>query len=112
MLGISIYIAHYTKFGRNVYAVGGNEQSAKMMGLPVARTKIMVYALRFLKNKLRCVNEQINGVGRFILMILQSFISLIFKMMIFKATFIASFYSFCKNIDFYFMLFCNIFYLF
>ena len=45
MLGISIYIAHYTKFGRNVYAVGGNEQSAKMMGLPVARTKIMVYAL-------------------------------------------------------------------
>ena len=24
---------------------GGNEQSAKMMGLPVARTKIMVYAL-------------------------------------------------------------------
>ena len=45
MLGISIYIAHYTKFGRNVYAVGGNEQSAKMIGLPVARTKIMVYAL-------------------------------------------------------------------
>ena len=45
MLGISIYIAPYTKFGRTVYAVGGNEQSAKMMGLPVARTKIMVYAL-------------------------------------------------------------------
>lgn len=45
MLGISIYIAHYTKFGRNVYAIGGNEQSAKMMGLPVAKTKIMVYSL-------------------------------------------------------------------
>lgn len=45
MLGISIYIAHYTKFGRNVYAIGGNEQSAKMMGLPVARTKIMVYTI-------------------------------------------------------------------
>ncbi len=45
MLGISIYIAHFTKFGRNVYAIGGNEQSAKMMGLPVAKTKIMVYTL-------------------------------------------------------------------
>lgn len=45
MLGISIYIAHYTKFGRNVYAIGGNEQSAKMMGLPVARTKVMVYTI-------------------------------------------------------------------
>ena len=45
MLGISIYIAHFTKFGRNVYAIGGNEQSAKMMGLPVAKTKILVYTL-------------------------------------------------------------------
>lgn len=45
MLGVSIYIAHYTKFGRTVYAIGGNEQSAKMMGLPVAKTKIMVYTL-------------------------------------------------------------------
>ncbi|MUT67178.1 galactofuranose ABC transporter, permease protein YjfF [Paenibacillus sp. NEAU-GSW1] len=43
MLAIAIFIAHYTKFGRNVYAVGGNEQSALLMGLPVGRTKIMVY---------------------------------------------------------------------
>ncbi len=40
-----LYIAHFTKFGRTVYAIGGNEQSAKLMGLPVARTKIMVYTL-------------------------------------------------------------------
>lgn len=40
----AIYIAHYTRIGRNVYAVGGNEQSALLMGLPVARTKIFVYA--------------------------------------------------------------------
>lgn len=38
-------IAHYTRFGRNVYALGGNEQSATLMGLPVARTKVGVYAL-------------------------------------------------------------------
>ena len=29
-----------TRFGRTVYAIGGNEQSALLMGLPVARTKI------------------------------------------------------------------------
>ena len=35
----------YTRFGRNVYAIGGNQQSALLMGLPVARTKIAVYAI-------------------------------------------------------------------
>ncbi|OLS36749.1 galactofuranose ABC transporter, permease protein YjfF [Bacillus sp. MRMR6] len=41
----AIFIAHYSKFGRNVYALGGNEQSAVLMGLPVGRTKIMIYTL-------------------------------------------------------------------
>ncbi|MCK0471593.1 galactofuranose ABC transporter, permease protein YjfF [Halalkalibacter sp. APA_J-10(15)] len=41
----AIFITHYTKFGRNVYAIGGSEQSAMLMGLPVGRTKIMVYTL-------------------------------------------------------------------
>jgi simple sugar transport system permease protein len=44
MFVIALVIAHFTKFGRNVYAIGGNEQSAMLMGLPVARTKISVYA--------------------------------------------------------------------
>ncbi|WP_337103289.1 galactofuranose ABC transporter, permease protein YjfF [Paenibacillus sp. YIM B09110] len=39
----AIYLAHYTRFGRNTYAIGGSEQSALLMGLPVARTKILVY---------------------------------------------------------------------
>ncbi|CAM3136600.1 galactofuranose ABC transporter, permease protein YjfF [Paenibacillus lupini] len=39
----AIFLAHYTRFGRNVYAIGGSEQSALLMGLPVARTKILVY---------------------------------------------------------------------
>lgn len=38
-------VARYTAFGRNVYAVGGSEPSALLMGLPVGRTKIGVYAL-------------------------------------------------------------------
>ncbi|WP_137175073.1 galactofuranose ABC transporter, permease protein YjfF [Massilia sp. HP4] len=44
MLGFAVWLAHYSGFGRAVYAVGGNEQSAAMMGLSVGRTKILVYA--------------------------------------------------------------------
>ena len=33
----------YTKFGRTIYAIGGNEQSALMMGLNVKRTKMFAY---------------------------------------------------------------------
>jgi simple sugar transport system permease protein len=38
-------IAENTQFGRNIYAVGGNEQSANLMGLPVKRTKFLTYTL-------------------------------------------------------------------
>ncbi|MFC4597494.1 galactofuranose ABC transporter, permease protein YjfF [Cohnella hongkongensis] len=40
-----ILVAHYTRFGRNVYALGGSESSALLMGLPVGRTKIGVYVV-------------------------------------------------------------------
>jgi simple sugar transport system permease protein len=36
-------VAGWTRFGRNVYAVGGSEASAVLMGLPVGRTKVLVY---------------------------------------------------------------------
>lgn len=42
---VALWAAHYTRFGRNVYALGGNRQSAVLMGLPVARTEVGVYAL-------------------------------------------------------------------
>jgi simple sugar transport system permease protein len=45
LLALALGVAHCTRFGRHVYAVGGNEQSAVLMGLPVARTKVGVYAL-------------------------------------------------------------------
>jgi simple sugar transport system permease protein len=41
----AIVVAHYTKFGRYVYAIGGDEASARLMGLPVARTKILLYTI-------------------------------------------------------------------
>jgi simple sugar transport system permease protein len=45
--GVAIYLAHFTRFGRTIYAIGGNnganEQSARLMGLPVDRTKVLVY---------------------------------------------------------------------
>jgi len=45
VLLVGLWIAHLTRFGRNVYAIGGSESSAVLMGLPVARTKVMIYAL-------------------------------------------------------------------
>lgn len=43
VVALGIYLAHCTKFGRNTYAIGGSEASSLLMGLPVARTKMMVY---------------------------------------------------------------------
>jgi len=41
---IAALVSLYTRWGRAVFAIGGNEPSATLMGLPVARTKILVYA--------------------------------------------------------------------
>ena len=38
-------IAHMTRFGRNVYALGGDADSALLLGVPIARTTIGVYTL-------------------------------------------------------------------
>jgi galactofuranose transport system permease protein len=43
MVLLGVYLGHFTRFGRNVYAIGGNEQSAILMGLPVKRTKVLVF---------------------------------------------------------------------
>lgn len=45
VIAVSVYVLKFTKFGRSIYAVGGNEQSAVLMGLPVKKTKIAVYAI-------------------------------------------------------------------
>ncbi|MCG9696621.1 galactofuranose ABC transporter, permease protein YjfF [Shewanella sp. Isolate11] len=41
---VLLIVMHFTRFGTNVYALGGNEQSAKLMGVNVARTTISIYA--------------------------------------------------------------------
>jgi ribose/xylose/arabinose/galactoside ABC-type transport system permease subunit len=38
-------VLHYTPWGRQVLAIGGNVDAAKLMGLPVARTTFSVYLL-------------------------------------------------------------------
>jgi len=43
LLLVVLYMAFFTRFGRTVYAIGNNEQSARLMGLPVERTKITIY---------------------------------------------------------------------
>ena len=44
-VAVAAVVAHLTPFGRRVYAVGGGEASAVLMGVPVRRTKVAVYAL-------------------------------------------------------------------
>lgn len=45
VLGLAFLALHLTRFGRTVYAIGGGEQSALLMGLPVARTKVLAYVV-------------------------------------------------------------------
>lgn len=44
-IGLAYLVGHHTRFGRALLAIGGNEQSALLMGVPVGLTKIAVYAL-------------------------------------------------------------------
>ncbi|WP_297082590.1 ABC transporter permease subunit [uncultured Demequina sp.] len=44
-VAVGAVVMHKTRFGRTVYAVGGSEQSARLMGLKVPRTKVMVYVI-------------------------------------------------------------------
>jgi simple sugar transport system permease protein len=45
LVAVAFWVFHYTRFGRTVYAVGGNEQSARLMGLAVTRTVFLVYLI-------------------------------------------------------------------
>ncbi len=38
-------VLRWTRFGRNIYAIGGSETSALLMGVPVGRTKVAIYAI-------------------------------------------------------------------
>ena len=68
MLLVAFYLTYFTTFGRTVYAIGNNEQSALLMGLPVARTKIIVYSFSGLCSALAGIVFSISllaGYGQF-----------------------------------------------
>ena len=45
MVLVTFLMLRYTKFGRSLYAVGGNQQSAALMGLNVRKTKLLSHIL-------------------------------------------------------------------
>lgn len=45
LLVLAFIVLKYTKFGRSIYAVGGSEQSALMLGLDVRKVKLKAYVL-------------------------------------------------------------------
>jgi ribose transport system permease protein len=42
---LMIFVTRKTSFGRSVYAIGGNEDAARMMGLRVKRNKMLSYVI-------------------------------------------------------------------
>lgn len=40
-----IWLAHFTSLGGYIYALGGNSQSAALLGVPVGVTTVSIYAL-------------------------------------------------------------------
>lgn len=56
----------YTKFGRKIYAVGGNEQSAMLMGINVRLTKFIVYIINGFLAALGGIAFCLNTTGAFV----------------------------------------------
>ncbi len=42
---VGFVVARRTRFGTSIYALGGNSTSAELMGIPIARTTIGIYAV-------------------------------------------------------------------
>ncbi len=45
VFAVGLFLASRTRFGANIYALGGNQQSAELMGVPIGKTIIGIYAL-------------------------------------------------------------------
>ncbi len=46
MIVLTLFVGallRYTRFGRHVFAIGSNEQTARLCGVPVRRTKLLIY---------------------------------------------------------------------
>ena len=42
---VAALMLRYTRLGRHIYAIGSNENTARLCGVPVERTKVIVYML-------------------------------------------------------------------
>lgn len=68
---VAMFVLHRTRMGRTVYAVGGSEQSASLMGLPVHAAKMWVYVISGLLSGVAAVvytarlgiAQNITGIG-------------------------------------------------
>ena len=48
MLALALCVGamlRYTRFGRHIFAIGSNEQTARLCGVPVERSKLLIYML-------------------------------------------------------------------
>ena len=54
---ITGFILRWTKFGRHVFAIGGNEQGAMLTGVPVRRIKVVVYIISALSAGIAAIVE-------------------------------------------------------
>jgi ribose transport system permease protein len=45
VLVVSHFILRYTRFGRHIYAIGGNEEAARLSGIKIDRTKVTAYVM-------------------------------------------------------------------
>jgi D-xylose transport system permease protein len=43
--GLAIFVLGHTRFGRRLYALGGNEEAARLSGINVYQTKMIVYVV-------------------------------------------------------------------
>lgn len=66
ILVIAFIVLKFTPFGRSIYAVGGNEQSALLMGLNVRKTKLKVYVLNGFLAGLAGFVFALNSCGGFV----------------------------------------------
>jgi ribose transport system permease protein len=45
IVAIAVWVLRFTVFGRQLVAVGGNEEAARLSGVPVSRVKLVVYLI-------------------------------------------------------------------
>lgn len=45
VLVLSLWLAHFTRTGGYIYALGGNAHSAALLGVPVGKTTVVIYTL-------------------------------------------------------------------